>query len=173
MNARARLRQLAATLRDDYELKGSWRWMGSFDNRPNIFLATRNHGRMFVLGFDRAGMQGGQPVFPHKEPDARWGLLTPGKDLQVFEVARDATDRKDPRVYRGDIVGFRTPVAEYLAAVDAETVIDLIDRADERDQLLAELSALVARWGDAEVDSGILLLWEDLQRLALKYGGDQ
>jgi len=64
----------------------------------------------------------------------------PVRDLVVFEVAPDATDREDPRVYRADVVGIRHPVAVFLEHAKADI-----------DHLLAENAALRARLvpGDA------------------------
>ena len=52
--------------------------------------------------------------------------MTKAMDLTRFEVCPDATDPKDPRVYRGTVRGLRNPVAEYVAAADAETILALI-----------------------------------------------
>ncbi|MDN4174700.1 hypothetical protein QWY28_17195 [Nocardioides sp. SOB77] len=140
----ARLRELATTLRDDYQLRGRWRWSGNLDGHANVFLSTVGGGLMYVLGQTRKGMQSAQPVFPVKDDDSRWAHLAHADEIPVFEVCPTATDRRDPRVYRGDIVGFRSPVADYLAAVDAETVLALLDRIDELEARTAD-----ERWNTA------------------------
>lgn len=93
----------------DAATPGPWRWLGNVDN-ADFRLSTRwGHG-LTVLGFARCGMRGAQPVF---QVD---GLLVDGKELVRYEVAPEATSRKDPKVYRGDIDGIRHPDAEFLAA---------------------------------------------------------
>lgn len=123
-----RLRALARTLIEDYGLKGRWRWDGHADGqRPNLHLATQQHGRTYVMGFARAGMTEGQPLFPVRPGDSAWSRMRKAAEIPVFEVCRDATSRDDPRVYRTDVVNFRSPAAEWLAEVDAETVLALVD----------------------------------------------
>jgi hypothetical protein len=41
-------------------------------------------------------------------------LYTDARKLVTFQVAPDATDRADPRVYRADITGIRHPDAEFI-----------------------------------------------------------
>lgn len=133
----ARLRELAVQVRDDLGLAGPWRWAGNVDRRsPYITLCTRDHGRRFVMTFARVGMQGAQPRFPDKGADDNWVTMVDAIEVPVFEVAPDARSVDDRRVYRADITGFRNPVADYLAAVDADTVLGLLDR-------IAELEAQV------------------------------
>ena len=124
---------LAETLRDDYGLKGRWVWYGWHgQGRHDVTLCTQQHGMLYIQGFQRCGMNGAQPVFP----DGGYGM-TKAMDVARFEVCPEATDPADPRVYRGTIRGLRNPVAEYMAAVDAETVLALLD---EIDRLRAELA---------------------------------
>ncbi len=54
-------------------------------------------------------------------------------ELCIFEVCRDATSVKDPRVYRRDIVGFRAPDATLIAAAPelAEALIAVVELARE------------------------------------------
>lgn len=63
-----------------------------------------------VMAFRRWGMQQAQPAFRVA------GLLHDAKRLFVYEVCPDCTDPKDPRVYRGHIVGVRHPDAQFVAA---------------------------------------------------------
>lgn len=138
-----RIRALAMTLHDQYGLKGRWRWDGHPDGHsPNLHLATREHGRRYVMGFERAGMSGGQPSFPVVPDGATWGWMCKAAEIPVFEVCRDATSKDDPRVYRTDVVGFRTPVADYLAEVDAETVLSLVNEVTRLRAELAEREAV-------------------------------
>lgn len=88
---------------------GPWGWFGNIKH-GGPYLATQHSGRQWVMGFRRLGMSHAQPVFQ------RDGLLVDGKELAIFEVCRDATSADDERVYRHDIVGFRSADAHLIAA---------------------------------------------------------
>lgn len=133
-----RLRQLAQTVSNDYGLRGRWFWTGwRGQGRSDVQLATARHGQRFVQIFARAGMQGGQPMFPNLSPADQWPLMTRAMDLACFEVCPEATSPDDPRVYRGTIRGLRNPVAEYMAAADADTVLELLGEIDRLRAALA------------------------------------
>ena len=100
---------------------GEWGWYGSADTE--IYLATRDRGRLFIMRFVRKGMQGAQPLL---QPIVKNRGMVRAMDHLIFEVAPDATSRDDPRVYRGDIVGIRHPDAAWIAAADPTTVGALI-----------------------------------------------
>jgi hypothetical protein len=135
-----RIRGLARTLTADLGLDGRWRWIGRADGHtPNLSLATREHGQMYVLQFERAGMTSGQPVFPVRPGDSTWSRMAKAAEIPVFEVCRDATTRDDPRVYRTDVVSFRSPAAEWLAEMDPETVLVLLDELVKARWLLGNL----------------------------------
>ena len=89
---------------------GPWGWFGS--PSTNFYLATNHSGRQYVMAFDRMGMRSAQPVF---QPVKGEGMRK-ASELCIFEVCRDATSAKDPRVYRRDVVGFRAPDAHLIAA---------------------------------------------------------
>lgn len=59
----------------------------------------------------------------------------------VYEVARNATSRDDPKVYRADIVGIRHPDAEFIAAANPDAIKALFA---ERDAALARIAELEA-----------------------------
>ena len=139
---RARLRELATTARDTFGLKGRWGWFGAHGQA--FELATQRHGRTFVMQFGRMGMSSGQPIFPAKAEGEKWSIMTPAADMVRFEVCHEATSKDDPRVYRKQIDGIKNPVAEYLAAVDAETVLGLLDEIDALRAQLAERTAVTA-----------------------------
>lgn len=88
---------------------GPWGWFGS--TRTGVYLATRHSGRRYVMDFVRKGFNGCEPRF---QPGTD-GMKT-ATELAIFEVCRDATDEKDPRVYRTDVVGFRAADAHLIAA---------------------------------------------------------
>lgn len=45
---------------------GPWAWFANA-RQKNVYLATPDRGRQFVMQFERAGMQGAQPVFQVNE----------------------------------------------------------------------------------------------------------
>ena len=95
---------------------GPWAWFGTGNNH-NIYLATTHSGRRYVMGFERWGMNGAQPIFQPK----RAGGMIPAKDLLKFEVGdRSVTGidaaKKDGSVYRYDIRGIDCADACLIAA---------------------------------------------------------
>jgi len=71
-------------------------------------------------------------------------VYTDVRKLVTFQVAPDATDRSDPRVYRADITGIRHPDAEFIAH----------SRQD-----LARLLAVVGKVLEAHRDAGGRCAW--------------
>lgn len=74
-------------------------------------------------------------------------LLAVARDNVVFEVARnqglpDWTSAADPRIYRTDIVAVRNPLAEFIAAASASTVLGLVERLNAAEARVAELESL-------------------------------
>lgn len=126
---RKSLRELATTLRDQYRLPGPWHWSGWLGQ--DIHLQTRGNGGMYVMGFARYGMQQAQPVFPHLLEGETFTHLVKAMERPRFQVCHEAEDAADPRVYRTTIDGIRNPVAEYLAAVDPDMVLGLLDEIEE------------------------------------------
>lgn len=129
-----RIRSLATQLRDDLNLRGRWGWYGTLGGQrgDGPHLSTQRGGRWHVMRFARLGFGAAQPEFPVLR-GAMWPLvvMSPGAEIPVFEVCPEAASKDDPRVYRTNVTGFRSPVADYLAEVDAETVLALLDRIDE------------------------------------------
>ncbi len=99
---------------------GPWGWFGNLDNRE-VYLATRDRGRLFLMRFVRWGMSGAQPLFRGDRHMAK------ASEVPVFEVAPNATSRDDPAVYRSDIVGFRNPDATYIAAWSPDRALAALD----------------------------------------------
>lgn len=123
---------------------GPWRWDGYVypSGKSGWFdLTTVRHGMQTILAFDRFGMSYGQPVFRHCEPDTdriKNGLLTKACELAVYEVAPDAIERSDRRIYRGDVIGFRNPDADFIAHA-RQDVTELLARVHELEGQLAAL----------------------------------
>lgn len=133
----------AIRARADAATPGPWGWYGNTDTH-DVYLATQKWGRHYVMEFERWGMQQAQPVFVEGRS---WvadgdslkfhtsGGMFPAAELARYEVAPDATDRKDPRVYRADLTGFRNPDATFIAAARQ----DIADLLAEVDRLRAAL----------------------------------
>lgn len=92
---------------------GPWRWRGNTDNRHIRLQTPLMHG-LTIMDFVRHGMQQAMPRF------AVDGLMRKADSMVVYEVAPDATSRKDPSVYRADIAGIRHPDAEFIASSRAD-----------------------------------------------------
>lgn len=95
--------------------QGTWGWYGNArsGHHPELYLATREHGRRYVMGFQRWGFAGSQPEF------RRGNVMIPAAGLLKFEVNRDVTGVKeakaDPATYRFDINGIDAPDAVFIA----------------------------------------------------------
>jgi hypothetical protein len=96
---------------------GPWRWFGRGGRRHkqvDVYLATVDRGRIYVMDFVRSGMSGAQPRF---QP-AGEGMV-PAKDLVTYHVD-----------YRDDISGIANPDAEAIehSWSDVETLLRLVDQ---------------------------------------------
>lgn len=94
---------------------GPWSWFGNAKN-CEIYLATNHSGRRYVMGFQRWGMRGAQPMF---QPAERG--LVPAERLLTFEVGdRDVRGveqaKANDSVYRLDISGIDCADARLIAA---------------------------------------------------------
>ena len=143
----ARLHELAERLVGEYDLGGRWGWYGQY-KAP--YLSTRARGRQTVLALTA------QSRIRTVEADGIATMATP-VDVPVFEVCPEATSAADRRVYRKDIVGLRTPVADWLAEVDPETVAALIA------EVLAHRAATgAAAEADTEVTAPKPVTWHEV-----------
>lgn len=94
---------------------GPWKWFGNARNHE-VYLATTHSGRRYVLGFQRWGMRGAQPMF---QP-GNHGLVAAEK-LLTFEVGDRSVRgveaaKADNSVYRLDINGIDCADARLIAA---------------------------------------------------------
>lgn len=109
--------------------KGPRGWFGNLSHK-HIYLATRNNGRQYIMGFRRWGMQGAQPLF-RKQFTSVTGkpavIMTDASELAVKEAD-----------YRDDIARIDNPDAEFIAACDPDTVLELIRLARAAASLLGE-----------------------------------
>lgn len=121
---------------------GPWEWHGNVDSH-NLRLATWNrrkgHGEYTVMDFVRHGMQGAQPRFINERSCMDKASDDP---MPVYQVCPTCTDRKDQRVYRGDIVGLRHPDAEFIAAAPQD-VQDLLAHIRHQEAQIEALRAHV------------------------------
>lgn len=104
-----------------------WQWIGDC-RRDGPVLATTHSGWVYVMGFDRLGMQGAQPSFPVGKMDGG-GLITPAAELAV------ARDPDAP----GPIRDIDNPVARWLR-----------HSGQYAQELLAELGWLAAELSDTQ-----------------------
>lgn len=74
---------------------GPWQWFERMPGRP--YLATPDRGQLYVLGFERKGMQGAGPVFSHwpgveggAPRERKGGIMEPGLLLRDGSMHPDA-----------------------------------------------------------------------------------
>lgn len=74
---------------------GPWQWFERMPGRP--YLATPDRGQLYVLGFERKGMQGAGPVFSHWQGidggaprERKGGIMEPGLLLRDGSMHPDA-----------------------------------------------------------------------------------
>lgn len=120
----------AKTLREA-ATEGPWCWFGNTANR-SIYLATIDGGRQFVMAFYRWGMRDATPAFQGADH-----VMHNAEEYVQYEVAPDATDKADERLYRHDFQGLRHPDAELIAAAP-----DLAFTVEQQARRLEALEAL-------------------------------
>lgn len=131
---------------------GPWFWGGNVDNRELKLVGRRPGGRFGageVLEFARWGMQQARPRFanptrelPVDERDFCGYWMVEAEEFAIYEVCPEATSREDPRVYRGNIIGFRHPDAEFIAHA-RQDVDDLLAYVQELSTIIDILRAQV------------------------------
>lgn len=94
---------------------GPWAWFGNARHNE-VYLATVHSGRRYVMGFQRWGMKGAQPMF---QPADRG--LVPAANLLKFEVGDKSVTgfeaaKSDDSVYRFDVCGIDCADASLIAA---------------------------------------------------------
>lgn len=129
--------------------KGPWGWFGN-TSCHDIYLATLDRGRVFVMGFRRWGLQRAQPVFRVQQGDA--GVLAPSAEMVVYE-----------RTYRKDFHDIDNPDARAISA-SPEDVAWLLAEVDRLRRTLHE--ADVTPWPQAAQER--VALQENVAAMAIK-----
>ena len=105
---------------------GPWHWSGNTDVQ-RLYLANwlPGLGRCTVMDFTRWGMQSARPRFGDGDL-----MMVDADTLPIYEVSPGSTNRSDPRVYRGDIIGIPHPDATFIANSrgDVDTLLAEVDR---------------------------------------------
>lgn len=101
---------------------GPWKWFERAEGRP--YLATPDRGHLYVMGFERKGMQGATPVFSH------WTFIEAGKPRErtggIMEngiLLRDGSMHPDARLIEA--------APELFAALEA----CITDEGPDQDEL--------------------------------------
>lgn len=85
---------------DEEAVKGPWQWFGNTDSH-DVYLATVDRGRIFIMGFERWGMRDARPIF--QEHDTHNGM----QSFQAHAIYE--------RDYRNDFQGIDLPEARVLS----------------------------------------------------------
>lgn len=99
---------------DSEPTSGPWRWFGNTQTKE-IYLATVDRGRQFVMDFVRWRRRYAQPRF--QVHDGKLGIMVPSSKLCRYEVAKDIVGihNKNADVYRQDITEIVHPDARLIA----------------------------------------------------------
>jgi hypothetical protein len=140
MSAADKIRELAASGTPS----GRWHWNGNAKYKAVALCSWMpGLGRVTIMDFVRAGMQGAQPRFRDENV-----MMVDSMDLVQFEVCHAATSAHDPRVYRHDIDDIRHPDArKIVVAVNAlPAIADLIGDLSTHSKLAARCYECDRAW---------------------------
>lgn len=134
----------AIRARHEAATPGPWHWAGNTDVH-RIYLAnwTPGLGRCTIMDFSRWGMQSARPRF------AEDLMMVDADKRAVYEVAKAATSRLDPRVYRADISSIDHPDAVFIAHARADIPALLAEVGSLRAKLAA-VEGWQRSWSDSE-----------------------
>lgn len=105
-------------------------WFGNA-NHQQLYLATINQGRRFIMQFARWGMRGSQPRF---QTDGRMVDASTLLEFEVCDAIGTEAAKKNDACYRLDISGIDHPDAKFMAACDPETILALISALTEAER---------------------------------------
>jgi hypothetical protein len=139
---------------------GPWQWFGN-TKMYEVYLATVDRGRIFVMDFERWGMAGAQPRFQVRldgEPDT--GIMRRLCELEGDVAPKMVASHRKEFVGIGHpdakfIAGARTAVPVLLAEVErlralCREACDALDGGGSNADLFAKADAIRARLGDDE-----------------------
>jgi hypothetical protein len=108
--------------------KGPWQWFGN-TKMHEVYLATVNRGRVFVMDFVRWGMRSAQPRFQTRFEGAPidYGRMQSLGDLAAQEHPQGP---KFEVPYRRQFQGIGHPDAEHIAANSPDVTLKLIERIE-------------------------------------------
>lgn len=110
---------------------GPWQWFGN-TKMYDVYLATVDRGRRFVMDFVRWGMSGAQPRFQVRiNGDEGSGIMRSvgelGKDESSLGPLFEASHRRQ-------FTGIGHPDAAYIAAFSPDVALTLIDRIEKAER---------------------------------------
>ena len=122
------------------EYRDRWMWDGNIGMQ--YYLATARHGRLYVMGFQRLGMQGAQPSFAHRREGDKYHLITKADELAVREVP-----------YRETVGYIDNPFAEWIKTASPDRIAALIEVYDTAVAMAAEAEFSETPWSARMVEA--------------------
>lgn len=123
---------------------GEWQWYGNTKMRE-VYLATVDRGRVFVMQFERWGMAGAQPRFQVRlSVDEGGGIMRNLDELGDLGPKMVAS-------HRNGFVGIAHPDATHIATFSPPTVLSLLDEIEALRRDVERLGGLLETHKDLEV----------------------
>jgi hypothetical protein len=125
---------------------GPWEWFGN-TKMHEVYLATTDRGRVFVMDFARWGMRDAQPRFQvrlNDEPGS--GIM---RTLGELAETEHPLGPKFEVSYRRQFVGIGHPDASFIAAANPAVVLSLLARIERMEAVCAAAQAwrrAYAKW---------------------------
>lgn len=113
---------------------GPWQWYGN-TKMCEIYLATVDRGRTFVMDFVRWGMRGAQPRFQLRKEGL--GIMYPLGDLAKTQ---DPDGPVFEATHRKQFAGIGHPDARHIAASSPDVVLALVAEVRKLSKVRALLS---------------------------------
>lgn len=134
---------------------GPWKWFGN-TKMHEVYLATVNRGRIFVMDFVRWGMRGAQPRFQVRL-DGTDGVM---RTLGELGATGHPLGPRFEASHRRQFSGIGHPDAEHIAANSPDITIKLIAR-------IRELEGHVRAAAEIMAESGLTLEAQEMLEGAL------
>ena len=116
---------------------GPWQWFERQPGRP--YLATPDRGQLYVLGFERKGMQGAGPVFAHW-PGIEGGAPRDRKGGIMGLLMRDGSIHPDAR-----LIAAAPDLLEHMQAIAGYSDAPHVDPAKALDYIRQTARAAIAK----------------------------